>query len=160
MKTFRCACGNTLYFENTRCLACGRELGLLPRYYAGGARAGWQERFVSAYASAHPWEDWTECWAHLLQIADALETAVAIGMAPPEAESGDLDDRIAAWVELAMRINLLNRSLDQPDPYPFVPTPPVVEKLRVVDAVIHSSGFSGSCAAPSPGSGPLRGGCG
>lgn len=30
MKTFQCVCGNTLHFENTGCLACGRTLGFLP----------------------------------------------------------------------------------------------------------------------------------
>jgi hypothetical protein len=27
VKTFSCCCGNNLYFENTQCVACGRELG-------------------------------------------------------------------------------------------------------------------------------------
>src|SRR5215213_2977421 len=31
MKLFQCqACGQPLYFENTRCESCGRELGYLP----------------------------------------------------------------------------------------------------------------------------------
>ena len=31
MKLFRCqACGQVLYFENTRCESCGRRLGYLP----------------------------------------------------------------------------------------------------------------------------------
>jgi hypothetical protein len=30
MRNFRCACGNTVYFENSQCLACGRALGFLP----------------------------------------------------------------------------------------------------------------------------------
>lgn len=30
MKTFRCACGNTLHFENTHCLVCERTLGFAP----------------------------------------------------------------------------------------------------------------------------------
>jgi hypothetical protein len=30
MRTFRCACGARTFFENTRCLACRRELGFLP----------------------------------------------------------------------------------------------------------------------------------
>lgn len=30
MKTFDCACGNTLYFDNSRCLACNREAGWCP----------------------------------------------------------------------------------------------------------------------------------
>jgi hypothetical protein len=32
----------------------------LRRHYETGAPAGWQERFISSYATAHPWEDWTE----------------------------------------------------------------------------------------------------
>lgn len=30
MKTFRCACGARVFFDNTVCLTCGRELGFLP----------------------------------------------------------------------------------------------------------------------------------
>lgn len=30
MLSFRCRCGNRLYFDNTRCLACGATLGFLP----------------------------------------------------------------------------------------------------------------------------------
>jgi hypothetical protein len=30
MRTFRCTCGTRIFFENTRCLVCGRELGFLP----------------------------------------------------------------------------------------------------------------------------------
>jgi hypothetical protein len=30
MKTFTCQCGNTLHFENTQCLVCGRAVGFLP----------------------------------------------------------------------------------------------------------------------------------
>jgi len=114
----------------------------LGRYYNEGAKPGWQDNYVSAYASSHPWEDWAECWAHLLQIVDTLETAAAIGMAPASAVSDDMDERIEHWVKLAVNINLLNRSLDQPDPYPFVLTPTVIDKLKLVNTVIESSGFS------------------
>ena len=114
----------------------------LDNYYNQGARPDWQDHYVSAYASAHPWEDWAECWAHLLQITDTLETAVAIGLAPPRAMDSDMDVRIRYWVELAVKINLLNRSLDQPDPYPFLLSPPVVEKLKLVEQVIRDSGFT------------------
>jgi hypothetical protein len=30
LKTFRCHCGNTLYFENSQCLVCNRVVGFLP----------------------------------------------------------------------------------------------------------------------------------
>ena len=114
----------------------------LAQYYEFGPPSNWQHMYVSAYASAHPWEDWAECWAHWLQITDSLETAVTIGLAPPDALDGDLDARVRNWVDLALKINLLNRSMDQPDPYPFVLSPPVVDKLKLVDEVIRSSGFT------------------
>ena len=46
-------------------------------YAAGGAPADWQARYVSAYATAHPWEDWAETWAHYLHMVDLLETAAS-----------------------------------------------------------------------------------
>ena len=49
----------------------------LKTHYAQGAPGDWQTRFVSAYASAHPWEDWAETWAHYLHMVDTLETAAA-----------------------------------------------------------------------------------
>jgi len=115
----------------------------LDRYYNEGPHPGWEQTHVSAYASSHPWEDWAECWAHLLQIVDTLETASTIGMAPPAAISDDMDERIEHWIELAKRINMLNRSLDQPDPYPFVLTAPIINKLKLVNEIIEASGFSG-----------------
>lgn len=114
----------------------------LERYYQNGPGDGWHETHVSAYASSHPWEDWAECWAHWLQITDTMETSVAIGLAPPEAMDSDVDRRIRHWVALALKINLINRSLDQPDPYPFVLTPKVVDKLRLVNDIIRNSGFT------------------
>ena len=52
----------------------------LARYYQTGRPADWQDQFVSAYASAHPWEDWAETWAHYLHMVDTLETAAACGL--------------------------------------------------------------------------------
>ncbi|MGH8455242.1 MAG: zinc-ribbon domain-containing protein, partial [Nevskiales bacterium] len=31
MKTFRCQCGNRVFFLNSRCVNCNRELGYFPR---------------------------------------------------------------------------------------------------------------------------------
>jgi hypothetical protein len=52
----------------------------LQRHYANGPPPNWQESFVSAYASTHPWEDWAETWAHYFHMVDTLETASAFGM--------------------------------------------------------------------------------
>jgi len=114
----------------------------LQRYYNSGPLKNWQETHVSAYASAHPWEDWAECWAHWLQITDSLEMAAAIGLASTDALSGTVDDKVHHWVDLALKINLIMRSMDQNDPYPFLLTSTIIDKLKLVDEVIKNSGFS------------------
>src|SRR5262249_46716056 len=52
----------------------------LQRHYAEGPPADWGARHVSAYASAHPWEDWAETWAHYLHLVDTLDTARSFGL--------------------------------------------------------------------------------
>ena len=52
----------------------------LQRHYAEGAPPDWQQHFVSAYATTHPWEDFAETWAHYLHIVDTLEMASEFGM--------------------------------------------------------------------------------
>ena len=52
----------------------------LQKHYSEGAPAGWQNDYVSMYATTHPWEDFAETWAHYLHIVDTLETAGAFGL--------------------------------------------------------------------------------
>lgn len=101
----------------------------LDRNYAGGAVPDWQDRFISAYASVHPLEDWAETWSHYLHIHDALETAVAGGVAEPEPDFGR---RLDLWMELSVTLNEFNRSLGLGDYYPFVISPVVRTKLEFV----------------------------
>jgi hypothetical protein len=49
----------------------------LERHYAQATPEDWPERFVSAYATMHPWEDWAETFAHFLHIRDTLQTAAS-----------------------------------------------------------------------------------
>ncbi len=49
--------------------------GALKQHYAAGPPLDCQRHYVSAYATAHPWEDFAETWAHLLHIVDTLEMA-------------------------------------------------------------------------------------
>ena len=67
----------------------------LERHYENGAPADWQKRFVSAYASAHAWEDWAETWAHYLHISDTLETAMRSGLSLRPRRSDEPAARIA-----------------------------------------------------------------
>jgi hypothetical protein len=127
----------------------------LSQHYANGPSAtSWQADYVSAYATAHPWEDWAETWAHYLHMVDLLETASAYntrvvvpGDSPDEAEEvcnpfagpTDFDQLVTQWVPVTLLLNSLNRSLGQNDAYPFALTPGALRKLRFVHDVIHGA---------------------
>lgn len=130
----------------------------MAQHYERGAPADWGVHFVSAYASMHPWEDWAETWAHYLHMVDTLETARSYGLALRPAPVGgaqvvpvaaralhfdDFDDLVTAWFSLSIAMNSLNRSMGQPDLYPFVLPTEAIEKLRFVHEVIEDAG-SGS----------------
>lgn len=124
----------------------------LKRHYAEGPPADWESRFVSTYASSHPWEDWAETWAHYLHMMDTLETAHACGLAlnprkPGEpsleiavapAKTDAFDDTVSEWFALTYVLNSLNRSIGMPDSYPFTLSPPVLEKLGFVHKVVRA----------------------
>ncbi len=107
-------------------------------YYAGGALPGWEGAYISAYASAHPYEDWAECFAHYLHITDTLETARERRLLTTPNASGSFREALADWDALSVSINELNRSLGLRDAYPFVITPAIAEKLLFVDQAIRA----------------------
>ncbi len=125
----------------------------LQRYYQNGPLPNWQENYVSAYATMHPWEDFAETWAHYLHIVDTLEMAYAfnISVSPRVAADEGLSttvDRnpyhakgveplIEAWLPLTFAVNSLNRSMGQPDLYPFVISAPAVAKLQYIHDLIR-----------------------
>ena len=109
----------------------------LERYYAEGPSPDWQEHFISAYASAHPTEDWAESWGHYLHIYDALDTASTHGLTTKGPEQMTINERIGAWRKLSVTLNELNRSVGRRDAYPFVLNREVEAKLTFVDGVIR-----------------------
>jgi hypothetical protein len=127
----------------------------LLRHHQYGPQPGWQGFFISAYASSHPWEDFAETWAHYMHIVDTLETASAFGVAvDPKNVSdpalsiaidfdpyrrGSIDDLIKAWAPVTVLLNSLDRSLGQPDVYPFVLTQQVIEKLGFIHALVRAA---------------------
>ena len=122
--------------ELTRCreLFGDERLGYddaLRSYYRKGPDPHWELEYVSAYASAHPSEDFAETFAHYLHIRDALETAQAAGLA--DGGVGWLD----RWIDLAITLNELNRSLGADDAYPFVLTAAVRRKLELIDRLVR-----------------------
>ena len=120
-----------------------------------GPPPDWPHRFISSYASSHPWEDWAESWAHYLHIRSTLETIASyrldtqsvdlrvIPFGPESLHAGTADGSgatflgwINAWVVLTTVMNETARSMGQPDIYPFVMNRSVVTKLHFVHRVI------------------------
>jgi len=127
----------------------------LSAHYAKGSDLGdWAQHHVSAYAAAHPWEDWAETWAHYLHLVDLLETAASYQttVMVPEPQASWLhsmqdpfgtptpafDDMVRQWVPLTLLLNSLNRSLGQNDAYPFALSAGAMGKLRFVHELVQS----------------------
>ncbi|MES1929642.1 hypothetical protein SADO_10309 [Salinisphaera dokdonensis CL-ES53] len=112
----------------------------LQAHYDNGAPPDWQERFVTPYASAHPWEDWAESWAHYLHIRDTLDTATEYQLvrSPPwEQDPRDFDALMHRWTHLAIGMNAVNRSMGLADAYPFVLNAGARAKLDFIHRVIE-----------------------
>lgn len=119
----------------------------LQKYYQTGAPTDWGGNYVTPYASAHPWEDWAETWAHYLHIMDTLETAAAGGVeinlrgehralvTPFDLDFSAIREN---WHALRFVINSLNRSMGMADPYPFILSDVVTGKLEFIHKWIHS----------------------
>jgi hypothetical protein len=126
----------------------------LQAYYASGAPPDWYASHVSAYACAHPWEDFAETFAHYLHIVDTLEMAVNFGVRlrpaidSPERQElaatltqaslkpGDFQDILHNWLPITFMANNLNRCMGSNDLYPFVLMPKTCEKLKFVHELI------------------------
>ena len=130
--------------------------GALQAYYGSGAPADWQNHFVSAYATAHPWEDFAETWAHYLHIVDTTEMASAfdLHLDPRIDRTGQLEARIDfnpyrarnlqsvidSWIPMSFAMNNINRCMGQADFYPFVLSPEAITKLAFIHDLIHARG--------------------
>lgn len=125
----------------------------LQQHYEGVPAPDWADHFVSTYATAHPWEDWAETFAHLLHIRDTVQTAASYGVlvagpsGPAEVVAGleaePVDDErepiqsvIDVWLPLTLALNQVNRSMGKDDLYPFVLSPDVIAKLTFVDELV------------------------
>jgi hypothetical protein len=133
----------------------------LARHYADGPWSGWNDTHVSAYATVHPWEDWAETFAHYLHIGDTVQTAGAYGLvvtgpdglvadaAPLAAVPAEHDPSavsfgsvLATWWPLTYALNAVSRSMGLDDLYPFVISPPVMDKLGFVHEVVRAAARS------------------
>ncbi|MGO4713988.1 zinc-binding metallopeptidase family protein [Bradyrhizobium sp. 2TAF24] len=138
----------------------------LQAYYSEGPPTDWQAHFVSAYASAHPWEDFAETWAHYLHIIDTMEMARAFNLRvePRIDDSGQLEATIDfnpykiasfqtivdGWLPVSFAMNNINRCMGQPDLYPFILSPEVIGKLSFIHDLVREKPATPAEAAPVP----------
>ena len=118
----------------------------IDRHYQQGPPGGWEDDYVSAYATMHPAEDWAETFAHYLHIRSTLDTSAAYGLAPATGTyqrkilgPSAFDTIIEMWLPLAWSLNMVNRSMGKPDLYPFVLPSTVLDKMRLVHAVVDET---------------------
>jgi hypothetical protein len=125
----------------------------LQRHYDQGPPDDWQGGFVSSYATAHPWEDWAETWAHYLHMVDLLDTArswkLAIGGFAdqyPEEEkrlrahlAEPFARMVEEWVPLTLLANSLSRCLGHADAYPFALSYRALQKVQFVHEVVTAA---------------------
>ncbi|MDQ8045723.1 MAG: putative zinc-binding metallopeptidase [Solirubrobacteraceae bacterium] len=139
----------------------------MDRHYASGPPADWEDHFVSAYATMHPWEDWAETFAHYLHIRDTLQTAADFGMSVdgPQAAADDRDFKAAPqpeagergfrevldnWLPLTYALNQVNRSMGLDDLYPFALADEVIAKLAYMHSRIHALETGAEAPGPAP----------
>lgn len=116
----------------------------LQRYYNEGPPPNWQDRYISAYATTHPWEDFAETFAHYLHIVDTLATIHEAGLGPAASSgSATVDPYTAsfaalgsAWITMAFKLNEVSRSMGHRDLYPFSLSPGAMLKLDFVHRLI------------------------
>jgi hypothetical protein len=120
------------------------------RYYSDGPPPQWNDHFISAYATMHPWEDWAETWAHYLHIRDVIEIGgqFHVSLRPKTSDmhsatvrlsavSKDAFDQIIdAWIPFTYVANSLNRSMGFSDWYPFTLSDEAIAKVRFVHDTI------------------------
>jgi hypothetical protein len=145
----------------------------LQRHYQDGPVAFAPGRFITRYASVHPWEDWAETWAHYMHMVDGAETARSFGLSgdsipipftpfPTDAitlprplswsdgERNEFLNVLRDWAKLSPAINEIVASLGHPAFYPFVFSDVIIRKFFFVHHMIKAFGGAPASAARPP----------
>jgi hypothetical protein len=108
----------------------------LDAYYKNGPSPNWHERFVSAYATMHAWEDFAETFATWLDMVSVLHTAHHVGFTTAPCLQ-DLDGMMVQYKTLGVSMNEINRSMGLLDLVPEVLVAPVREKMRYIHGLVR-----------------------
>ena len=108
----------------------------LERHYDQGPPPDWADRYVSAYATMHSWEDWAETWSCYLHQAGSLDTLRAHGWAEVGPPFTDYAAALDAYARSAVAQNELARDRGQLPLVPEMLTEPVRAKLTFVHRLV------------------------
>jgi hypothetical protein len=109
----------------------------LKQYYERGPAADWQSAFVSAYATAHPWEDFAESWGFYFDMLAVVTTMHHhLPALTTDPSSLTIEALAKTYQQLGLFFNEVNRTMGLKDLVPEVISPQVVKKLAFIDELI------------------------
>jgi hypothetical protein len=109
-------------------------------YYQNGPRPDWAASFISAYASAHPWEDFAETFALYLDVVEVLDTATHLYKSVSARLRGpSVAPLVAQFLEIGVLGNEFNRAMGLIDLTPKIVAPPVVAKLEFIHKLVKNA---------------------
>lgn len=107
------------------------------RYYQNGPQPNWQQSYISAYASAHPWEDFAETFALYLDMVSVLDTATHLFKSiHANFRSRSVVPLVERFQELGILVNEFNRTIGLIDLVPEVIVAPVIAKLEYIHKLV------------------------
>jgi hypothetical protein len=131
-------------------------------YYQNGPRQDWPTSFISAYASAHPWEDFAETFALYLDVISVDDTAAHLFRSiKVNLRRRSIAPLVETFQQVGILVNEFNRTMGLIDLAPKIIAPPVVEKLEFIHKIVksaatkHRSGAAARTAAPASAPAPL-----
>jgi hypothetical protein len=113
------------------------------RYYKEGPPKDWQARYISSYATMHPWEDFAETYATYLDMVSVLDTAFHMNVYKSlNSTTSELREMLSRYIELGVVLNEMNRAMGLLDLVPEIFAAPIVEKLQFVHRLVRDASKS------------------
>ncbi len=110
------------------------------RYYKEGPLPNWQPKYVSAYATMHPWEDFAETFATYLDMVSVLDTAMHMKVAEScDPTTAELPDMVEHYVSLGVVLNEMNRAMGLTDLDPEIFGAAITAKLQYVHDLVRAA---------------------
>lgn len=109
----------------------------IERYYANGPLPNWQNNFISAYATMHPWEDFAETFGAYLDMVTILDTGRHWGLV--ECDFKEVNSMVSLYQRLGIIANELNRDMGLVDLVPEVFAPRIIEKMKFLHSLASNA---------------------